>query len=251
MFKKLIAIYSVLIVACACSRDTDEFTNNTSDYNHSRSVGASGNDLLSNTRYKSLLIEIQYMPGYKPDPQAIEHLKSFLETFLNKNEGITIRMNEINGMGTASLSTEEIRQTENKNRTAFSSASAVAVYILYTNGQHAASASTLGIAYRNTSIALMGKTIHDNSGGVGQVSRTKLEATVLEHEMGHLLGLVDLGSHMQTYHKDPANGNHCNNPNCLMYYASESTDILGLLVTGNIPQLDANCKTDLKNNGGK
>ncbi len=191
------------------------------------------------------------MPDYKPDPQAIDHLKAFLETFLNKKEGITISKNEIDGISTAGLSTEEIRQTENRNRTAFSSAPTVAVYILYTNGQHAASSSTLGIAYRNTSIALMGKTIHDNSGRVGQVSSTKLEATVLEHEMGHLLGLVDLGSPMQTDHKDTENDNHCNVPNCLMYYASESTDILGLLVTGNIPQLDANCKADLKNNGGK
>lgn len=251
MFKKCIALYLILIIIGACNHDTDEFDNNTSNYNHSRSVGASGNDLLSSTRYKSLLIEIQYMPGYKPDPQAIDHLKSFLETFLNKNEGITIRMNEISGMGTVSLSTEEIRQTENKNRTAFSSASTVAVYILYTNSQHAASSSTLGIAYRNTSIALMGKTIHDNSGRVGQVSRTKLEATVLEHEIGHLLGLVDLGSPMQTDHKDDTNGNHCNDSSCLMYYASESTDILGLLVTGNIPQLDAECKADLKSNGGR
>lgn len=251
MFKKLIAFYSVLIVTSACNRDTDEFNNNTSGYNHSRSVGAAGNDLLGSTRYKSLLIEIQYMPGYKPDQQAIDHLKSFLETFLNKKEGITISMNQIDGISTAGLSTEEIRQTENRNRTAFSSASTIAVYTLYTNGQHAASSSTLGIAYRNTSIALMGKTIHDNSGGVEQVSRTKLEATVLEHEMGHLLGLVDLGSPMQTDHKDTENGNHCNTPNCLMYYASENTDMLGLLVTGNIPQLDANCKADLKNNGGR
>ncbi len=127
----------------------------------------------------------------------------------------------------------------------------MAVNILYTNGQYTGSANTLGIAYRNTSIALFGKTIHDNSGGVGQTSRTKLEATVLEHEIGHLLGLVDLGSSMQVDHKDSSNGNHCNNKNCLMYYASETTDILGFIITGSIPQLDTNCKADLKANGGK
>ena len=86
-------------------------------------------------------------------------------------------------------------------------------------------------------MSILGKTIHDNSGGLGQASRTKLESTVLEHEFGHILGLVDLGSPMQTNHKDAAHGNHCNNTNCLMYYASETTDILGILITGNIPPL--------------
>ena len=97
----------------------------------------------------------------------------------------------------------------------------------------------------------MGSTILQNSGGIGQVSRTKLYSTVLEHEFGHLMGLVDLGSPMITNHKDGAHGNHCNNQNCLMYYASETTDLLGFLLTGNIPALDANCANDLHANGGR
>ena len=100
-------------------------------------------------------------------------------------------------------------------------------------------------------MVLFGKKIHDNSGGLGQASRTKLEATVLEHEFGHILGLVDIGTPMQTNHKDAAHGNHCNNTNCLMYYTSETTDILGFLITGNIPSFDANCIADMHANGGK
>ena len=121
---------------------------------------------------------------------------------------------------------------------------------MYTDGNFS-EGNVLGLAYRNTSMSLLGKTIHDNSGAVGQASRTKLESTVLNHEFGHILGLVDLGSAMQSNHKDGAHGNHCNNNNCLMYYASETTDILGILITGNIPPLDANCKADLTGNGGK
>jgi hypothetical protein len=122
--------------------------------------------------------------------------------------------------------------------------------VLYTNGQYT-NAQTLGIAYRNTSVALFGKTIRDNSGAIGQVSRTKLEATILQHELAHLLGLVDLGTPMQTAHKDAAHGNHCTNNSCLMYYASETTDVLGVLLTGNVPSLDAACAVDLRANGGK
>ncbi|OCA72781.1 hypothetical protein BBH99_12850 [Chryseobacterium contaminans] len=251
MMRKFISLCLAVAIISSCSSDTNEFSNGSSDYNHVRSVGASANDLLSNARYNSLLIEIQYMPGYAPDSQAIEYVKSFLSTVLRKDNGISIIQREIPGTSSSSLSADEIRQIENTNRTAFTNGSTMAISVIYTNGQYTGNANTLGIAYRNTSIALLGKTIHDNSGGVGQTSRTKLEATVLEHELGHLLGLVDLGSPMQTGHKDASNGNHCNNQNCLMYYASETTDILGFITTGNIPQLDSNCKADLKANGGK
>lgn len=250
MIKKYITIIAALVLVVSCSRD-NEFNNGSSSYSHTRSVGASSNDLLSNSRYNSLLIEIQYMPGYAPDSQAVDHLKNFLSTFLRKDGGITINQREIPASSSSSLSIEEIRQIENTNRTVFTNGSTLAVNILYTNGQSSNNNNALGIAYRNTSVVLLGRTIRNNSGGFGQPSRTTLEGTVLEHELGHLMGLVDLGSPMQTSHKDSANGNHCDNQNCLMYYAAETTDILGFLTTGNIPQLDNNCKADLRANGGK
>jgi hypothetical protein len=217
---------------------------------HDRSVGASANELLSSNKYKSLKIELQYMKDFAPDNAALDHLRNFLTAYVNKPDGISITLNEIAGSSNTTLDANALINIEKQNRSAFSGGDQITVYILYTNGQYSSS-QTLGVAYRNTSAAIFGKTIRDNSGGLGQVSRTKLEATVLEHEMAHLLGLVDLGSPMQTAHKDAAHGNHCSNSNCLMYYASETTDILGVLLTGNIPLLDANCIADLKANGGK
>lgn len=217
---------------------------------HDRSVGASANELLSSSKYKSLKIEVQYMPGFAPDNNALSQLQSFLSTYLNKPNGITVTMKEIQAANSATLSADQVRDIEKKNRSVFSGGDEIVVYILYTNGEYTSS-QTLGIAYRNTSAAIFGKTIKDNSGGIGQVSRTRLESTVLQHELGHLLGLVDNGTDMQTPHKDAAHGSHCNNSNCLMYYASETTDILGVLLTGNVLSLDANCIADLRANGGK
>ena len=215
---------------------------------HNRSVGASANELLSASRYTSLKVEIQYMTGYAPDANAVNHLQNFLATYLNKPAGINIVTKEIGVSSSATLSADDVHAIEKANRTAFTTENQLAVYILYTNGAYTDN-SVLGLAYRNTSAAIFGKRVKENSGGIGQVSRTKLEATVLEHEVGHLLGLVDIGSPMQIAHK--ANGNHCSNQNCLMYYASETTDILGFLLTGNVPSPDANCVADLKANGGK
>ena len=215
---------------------------------HNRSVGSSANELLSSTKFKSLKVEVQYMPGFAPDAAALNHLQAFLSASLNKPEGISIVTKEIAASTKGTLNATEVHELEKTNRSAFTENNQIAVYVLYTNGNYSES-NVLGVAYRNTSAAIFGKKIHDNSGGLGQVSRTKLEATVLEHEVGHLLGLVDIGTPMQTAHK--ANGNHCNNQSCLMYYASETTDVLGFLLTGSIPSLDANCGADLKANGGR
>jgi len=249
---RIILGFLLIFSTLSCRKSKTIFANNPngSDNLHNRPVGASAGELLGASKYSSVKIEIQYMTGFAPDANAIAHLQDMLNTYINKPGGITVVSKEITPVSSTVLTTDEVKSIEETNRTAFTTSNQVALYILYTNGNYTDN-NVLGIAYRNTSIVIFGKNIHDHSGGIGQVSRTKLEATVNEHELGHLLGLVDLGSPMQTNHKDVTHGNHCNNSNCLMYYASETNDILGVLLTGNIPTFDANCIADIHANGGK
>lgn len=241
----------VFFISNSCSKTEIGITQLPSiNSDNNKIVGASAKDLLASTRYSSVKIEIQYMPGYAPDAAAINNLSSFFYNLVNKPDGVSVFQTQIVASGKTVLSINDIATIEKTNRTAYTSGNQLAVYFLYTDGAYS-EGNVLGVAYRNTSMCIIGKTIHDNSGAVGQVSRTKLETTVLQHEMGHILGLVDLGSNMQTNHKDSPHGNHCTSTNCLMYYASETTDALGFLLTGAIPTLDFNCSTDLHANGGK
>lgn len=235
-----------------CSKSSTTYVNNPNAPSslHDRPVGASANEILASNKYTSLKVEIQYMAGFPPDAGAMTHIEGFLSSLINKPAGISIITKEIPAATNTSLSVNDILTIERNNRTAFTSGTQLALYILYTNGNYTDN-NVLGVAYRNTSAALFGKKINDNSGGIGQASRTKLVSTVADHELGHLMGLTDLGTSMQTPHKDAAHGSHCNNNNCLMYYASETSDIFGFLITGNIPTLDANCRADLTANGGK
>ncbi len=215
-----------------------------------KAIGASAKDLLTAGTYTSIKIEIQYMPGYAPDAASINNAVAFLNNLVNKPGGISVIQTQIPSAGKPVMTLNDIVEVEKNNRTVYTSGNQLGVYFVYTDSKYS-EATALGLAFRNTSMALMGKTVTDNSGGIGQVSRTKLESTVLEHELGHILGLVNLGTPMVTNHQDANNPNHCNNNNCLMYYGANTTDIMGVLVTGNVPLLDANCKADLTANGGK
>jgi hypothetical protein len=239
--KTLYFLVFFLFVSSACKKESAE---GFFDY---RTLGASANDLLSSSRYSALQIEIQYMPGYAPDASAVNNLVAFLKTRLNKPNGITIVQKEIGASSLSVASLYNIVSIERTYRQYFTRNDVISVYVLITNGYYSNN-NILATSYWNTSFCLFGKSINDNSGQFGQVSRSILMTTLLEHEFGHLMGLVDQGSPMQINHKDASNGAHCNNPDCLMYYDVEA----GFSGTLNaVPSLDANCLADLKANGGE
>jgi hypothetical protein len=213
-----------------------------------QTLGTSARDLLSADRYTSLTVEIGYMPGLAPDNASIQHLTTFLNTYIHKPGGIKILTTPLAATDKKALSISELVLLEKRSRSVFTLGASLAVYILIVDAGYADNANTLALSYWNTSTCLFGKKIQANSGGAGQVSRTLLVTTLLEHEFGHLMGLVDQGSPMQNDHKDADHGAHCINPSCLMYHAVETTGIDG---TGTVPELDAQCAADLKANGGK
>lgn len=249
--KTFFYLVCTLILVTGCEKYNPKYINNPAGPSslHNSPVGESASDLLSAFTYNTLKIEIQYMPGYAPDEAAINHLVNMFGEVSNKSE-VTVSTKEILVSYGPTYSVDDLLAIERTNRTAFTRGTEMTVYVLYTNG-NGTDPNALGVAYRNTSVAIFGKKIHDNSGALGQPGRTKLEATVLEHEMGHLFGLVNLGTPMLSPHEDASHSKHCSNSDCLMYYAAETKDILGLLITGNIPTFDAACRNDLKGNGGK
>jgi len=235
------------VVVAGCSK-SDVAAGATSE--NKKAVGASANDLLSATKYISIRLDIQYMPGYQPDAASVNNLVAFVDLLCNKPGGITVTQTPIPSGGKTMYSDADVRAIENANRTVYTSGTILGVNFIYLDGNYTTE-NVLGFAYYNTSMALFGRKLFTSSGGLGQPSRTKLESTIMEHEMGHLLGLVNLGSPMQTAHEDAAHGKHCINSTCLMYYQAQITDIMGPLMTGTIPVLDANCRADLRGNGGK
>ena len=247
--KKYAVLVCLAAVLAGCSKNDNNGSSSTGSLSNTLGVGASAHDFLSGNIFATVNIQIEYSPGMQLQQESIDNLVSFLKAHLNKAGGISVTQLQVSSIGKSTVSISDVTAFEGKKRTLFNTATSLAVCILAVDADYS-TAGVAGVAYRNTSIVLLEKTVQAGSGGLGQASRVKVESTVLEHEFGHLLGLVNSGTAMVTPHEDEAHKPHCNNENCLMYYQIENQGFMSQL-DGSIPQLDANCESDLKSNGGK
>ena len=218
-------------------------------------VGASAADLLSGENFGGLSLQLLYVEGVRPTQATVDNFQDFLEERLNKPDGITVTLQEIASPGQEVYSTQDIRELEDERRTLFSTSDNLAVCGIFLDGSYEGnteSGSVLGIAYRNTSFVVFGETIREFSGQPLSPSTAVLETTVVNHEFGHLLGLVNAGTPLQSQHQDTENGRHCTAEDCLMYWTAETGEgLVNMISGGAVPTLDAACLQDLQANGGR
>lgn len=222
----------------------------------SSQVGSSARDYLTSSNYTKLVVEIQSVAGYEPTTAAKNGLVSFLNSRLNKPAGIEVVSSTFAAPGKTTYSIDDVRAIEASRRTRFVNGSTIVAYFLFLDGNSSSdsgNSKVLGQAHGPSSMVMYEKTIQSLSGGLGQPSRAVLEETILEHEFGHILGLVNTGTPPVANHHDSAHGAHCSNTNCLMHWQVETGDVLTNIINGGgtVLQLDANCIDDLRANGGK
>ncbi|MTI87624.1 MAG: hypothetical protein FH748_06610 [Balneolaceae bacterium] len=241
----------VWVTGCGNSEDSPTDPGGNNSFSHKKAPGTSAAELLASNAYSSLLIEVDYVQGYKPEQEALDNLKTFLQQRLYKPDGISITLDdEFPLTNDGFITATEAASLEDAHRDHFTTGDQLVVHLLVLDGRFEEE-NVLGIAYWNTSIALFSDLIEENSGGFGQPAEATVESTVLQHEMGHLLGLVDNGTPALTDHVDEPNGAHCTNDNCLMYYAVRNAGFISNLSGGSIPEIGEFCLEDLSNNGGK
>ena len=202
--KKIIAVLTIglfLIVSCSKEDDPLEIPETVNPITNKQATGSSSNDLLSDRKFKSMIVEVVYVTGFEPSAASINNLVTFLGARTYKPTGITVIKKAIASPGKATFTVQEIATIEDSNRTKYNTSNQIAVWAFFVDGKSVIDTSTsvvLGTAYRNTSVVIYEQTLHSLSDSPFEPNRSLLETTVITHELGHILGLTNLGAAMQS-----------------------------------------------------
>jgi hypothetical protein len=287
---KFLLLFTLGILLLACSKNESNEREVTIDRSANlRTTGDSANDILSNTNFDKMLIEIGYVSGFKPTDGAIAQFTDFLRQHTFKQD-IEVRYLELDSPDEEDLELQEIADLEKDNRTAYNDGRTLAIYIYFADAPSedddmAEGLVTVGAVYRNTSMIIYKDTIIRLASQSSSISVEDIESATLNHEFGHLFGLVNLGTEMVNPHESQSENeegeltgnNHCDVPGCLMRAELQlgsrtgkggvalrglqsicnlsGTTVLSMLKSktakGNAVALSTECMLDLQANGGR
>lgn len=231
-----------------------------------KATGSSASDLLSNTDFDKILLQIAHVEDFKPTTQAVDDLVEYLKERTFK-ENIEIQYLVVPSPEKEKLTLQEVADLETENRTAFNNEKTIAVYIYFSDAPAAdddpeEDLVTLGAVYRNTSMVMYESTIRDLAGKSVFISDATVETATFLHEFGHLFGLVHIANDMVNPHEgittdeegNEIGNQHCNQEGCLMRAELQFGAAMGKMLVaknGQVPDLDPECLLDLKSYGGR
>ena len=174
-----------------------------------------------------LVIQVLTQDGAEPRQATLDRLTSVLREVSGK---------EVTTAGGANPPGREVWSgaalREAADAAAFRVADGTAVIrLLFVHGRSDQGDGVLGVATGGDVAAVFGDRVDDAATGL--VSPASIERAIAVHELGHLLGLVDLV--LATGREDPEHPGHSTNRRSVMYWAVESS-LVGDLLSGGPPQ---------------
>ena len=148
---------------------------------------------LSSAKYTSMVIEIDYEPGYMPEQSSINLLKTRLQEVCDKPNGIEVELTETNFGHSGTWSANDVREKawEHKSNEP-QTGSTLYWQALFPSSEYS-NEDVLGVAVDASTVAIFKDTVEDAEGPIfSRPSAEEIENSVLVHEFGHLLGLVNL-----------------------------------------------------------
>ena len=250
-----IAFFTVLLLLIpGCIEEVvdtnDEDNDNDNDvdieFDHKLAAGESNEAFVTDENFEKLIIEVQFMPGTEPEEEALARLVSFLDQHLQKSEITVEEPVEISSGGRNFYRASDIEEIESENREIFTDENRLAAYILFLDGEFE-NEDAAGFAQFNTSISVSHPIVNRVSSDLQfDPSKESVEATIMTHQFGHLMGLVNNGTDMVQNHHDAPNGPHCTVEECLMNFRLNSANFLETLFQDLDVALDPLCVQDLE-----
>jgi len=200
---------------------------------------------LRDQKFTKLVIEIQYEAGYIPAQSSLDLLSTRLESVCDKPLGIKFEKSEVEFNHEGEWNAEDVRDIgwSTKQNTP-QMGDTLTWFVMFPAGLYEDS-SVLGVAVDASTIAIFGDSIDEAEGPFGRPSSEEVENSVLVHEVGHLLGLVNLVYTSPSNHEDADHEGHSNNQDSVMYWAIESTRLRNVIF-GTLPNdFDSDDRMDL------
>lgn len=185
----------------------------------------------------AIALEVFAAGDARPAAATVDHVRSVLAEVSGKP--VSVRQGDVDG-ATRSWTSAMIQDLSSSIGGPGSSSEAV-LRLLYLHGDYQGDDSVLGVAVRSEVAAIFVDQVEAASGLVGDPD--VVEDAVTVHEVGHLLGLVDL--YLSTGRADPDHPGHSSNPDSVMYWAVESSLIGQLLGSGPPNEFDDADRADL------
>lgn len=184
-----------------------------------------------------VVLEVDYAAGAEPYTGSVASVQNVwrltgvnLERLFGDRKTVTTpsslddmeRLDDVSG---SSFTREQILDIASRHRQTAPTATAASFYVVFVDGRFDDGSGVrddvLGVSLGGTTVIAMFKPVIRTSEGPVLATSRFVEQSVLVHEMGHALGLVNNGIPLTSGHHDADNGAHCTNQRCVMYFANE------------------------------
>jgi hypothetical protein len=207
-------------------------------------VGAMNHQYLQGVTFEKLIVEIDTAESANPSSNAVNNLVSTVKEFADKPGGIVQAGTNSFNADQEQYTLSEIKSLSQQNRNNYSSGDTAVIHILYLNGSFADNSSALGIAYNASSIAIFPDQIA--KAVTALVLSSSIERAVVVHELGHLLGLVNLTYQSDQGREDANHPGHSGNKESVMYWAVEDISVANVLRLGPPYRFDTADRSDIE-----
>jgi len=186
-----------------------------------------------------IVVELRAQSGAAPTSATIDHLVRVLRDASGKQ--VLVDGPDPLAGGAQEWSAEALTSAADGAAQLPQGGQQVVLRLLFLRGSYEGDDSVLGVAVRGDVAAVFSDQVAAAAGLL--TTPAVVEDAVSVHEVGHLLGLVDIVLH--TGRADPDHPGHSRNEGSVMYWAVES-DLIGQLLGGDIPNdFDADDRADL------